>query len=45
MAKRKQDPARAGLSSPNVEGQGTTNQETGAYEADSSRKRKRGKSN
>lgn len=45
MAKRKQNPATAGLSSAHIEGQGTTNKETGSYEADSSRKRKRGKDN
>ena len=29
MAKRKQDPSKIGLSSPNVEGQGTTNRGNG----------------
>ncbi|WP_083249163.1 YuzL family protein [Bacillus solimangrovi] len=42
MGKRKQDPSKAGLSSPNIEGQGTTNEETGKYEVDSSRKKQRG---
>ncbi|MFD2682109.1 YuzL family protein [Bacillus seohaeanensis] len=40
MAKRKQDPSKAGLSSPDVEGQGTTNKELkGGVQADSSRKK------
>ncbi len=40
MAKRKQDPSKAGLGSAQVEGQGTTNEElTGGKKADSSRKK------
>ncbi|THE10392.1 YuzL family protein [Bacillus timonensis] len=41
MAKRKKDPSTVGLSSANVEGQGTTNQETGRISMDSSRKKKK----
>ncbi|MEH7224386.1 YuzL family protein [Bacillus sp. JJ1566] len=41
MAKRKKDPTTIGLGSPNVEGQGTTNRETGQMEMDSSRKKKK----
>ncbi|KAF0817074.1 MULTISPECIES: YuzL family protein [unclassified Cytobacillus] len=37
MSKRKKDPSNAGLSSPNVEGQGTTNMETGSRKASSAR--------
>jgi YuzL-like protein len=37
MSKRKKDPSKAGLSSPNVEGQGTTNMETGSRTASSAR--------
>ncbi|WP_175639576.1 YuzL family protein [Metabacillus schmidteae] len=39
MAKRKVDPSKAGLSSPNVEGQGTTTNETGRHQMDSARKK------
>ncbi|GLH62771.1 MULTISPECIES: YuzL family protein [Parageobacillus] len=39
MPKRKKDPSKAGLSAPNVKGQGTTQTETGAYELDSARKK------
>lgn len=39
MAKRKVDPSRAGLSSPNVEGQGTTANETNGRQVDSARKK------
>jgi len=39
LAKRKVDPSRAGLSSPNVEGQGTTTNETNGYQVDSARKK------
>lgn len=39
MAKHKKDPSRTGLSSPDVEGQGTTNSETGRFKADSARKK------
>ncbi|HZH60399.1 MAG TPA: YuzL family protein [Metabacillus sp.] len=39
MAKRKVDPSRAGLSSPNVEGQGTTANETNGCQVDSARKK------
>ncbi|WP_438824627.1 YuzL family protein, partial [Bacillus sp. JJ1521] len=41
LPKRKKDPTTIGLGSPNVEGQGTTNQETGRMELDSSRKKKK----
>jgi hypothetical protein len=37
MSKRKKDPSTIGLNSPQVEGQGTTNRETGRVKADSSR--------
>lgn len=39
MPKRKVDPSRAGLSSPKVEGQGTTMNETGGKQVDSARKK------
>ncbi len=39
MAKRKKDPSKAGLSSPQVKGQGTTNIETGGQTASSARHR------
>jgi hypothetical protein len=43
MAKVKKDPSTIGLSSPQVEGQGTTTTETGARTASSTRrKQKRG---
>ncbi|MDF2902885.1 MAG: YuzL-like protein [Bacillus sp. (in: firmicutes)] len=41
MSKRKQDPSTVGLSSSQVEGQGTTNQETGGRKADSSRRKQK----
>ncbi|PLR98785.1 YuzL family protein [Bacillus sp. T33-2] len=41
MAKRKQDPSTAGLGSPQVEGLGTTDRETGDAALDSSRKKKK----
>ncbi len=41
LGKRKKDPTTIGLGSSNVEGQGTTNQETGKMELDSSRKKKK----
>ncbi|MEH7381898.1 YuzL family protein [Bacillus sp. JJ1533] len=41
MAKRKKDPTTIGLGSSDVEGQGTTNQETGRMAVDSSRKKKK----
>lgn len=41
MSNRKKDPSTIGLSSPQVEGQGTTNQETGARKQDSSRKKQK----
>jgi hypothetical protein len=41
MGKRKKDPSTIGLSSPQVEGQGTTNMETGTRQADSSRKKQK----
>jgi len=37
MSKRKKDPSKTGLSSPQVKGQGTTTNETGLFEAPSSR--------
>ena len=37
VAKRKKDPSTIGLSSPTVEGQGTTTSETGKVAKDSSR--------
>ncbi|MGN7299530.1 YuzL family protein [Ferdinandcohnia sp. SAFN-114] len=43
MAKRKKDPSTIGLGSSDVEGQGTTNQETGQMEMDSSRRKKKKK--
>ena len=36
MSKRKKDASKAGLSSPEVKGQGTTNMETGERTSDSS---------
>ncbi|MHC0035632.1 YuzL family protein [Pseudoneobacillus sp. C159] len=39
MAKRKKDPSKVGLNSPQVEGQGTTNRETGKMKMDSARKK------
>ncbi|MFC0271706.1 YuzL family protein [Metabacillus herbersteinensis] len=39
MTKRKSDPSKTGLSSPNVEGQGTTNQETLNKQVSSARKK------
>jgi hypothetical protein len=39
MKKRKKDPSTIGLNSAQVEGQGTTNQETGSRKADSSRRK------
>jgi hypothetical protein len=39
MGKRKQDPSKTGLSSPNVEGQGTTMHETGGKQVSSARKK------
>lgn len=41
MGKRKKDPSKAGLSSPEVKGQGTTNMETGGVMSSSSRHRKK----
>ncbi|MFA1822321.1 YuzL family protein [Virgibacillus oceani] len=41
MAKRKANPLTNGMSSPETEGQGTTNRETGKKKADSSRKWKK----
>lgn len=41
MKKRKVNPVTDGLSSPNVEGQGTTNRETGRKKVDSSRMKKK----
>ncbi|WP_409301031.1 YuzL family protein [Peribacillus sp. SCS-155] len=39
--KHKKDGSQMRLGSPKVEGQGTTNQETGSYPIDSSRKKKK----
>jgi hypothetical protein len=39
MGKRKSDPSKTGLSSANVEGQGTTVSETGSREVSSARKK------
>jgi len=41
MSKRKSDPSKIGLSSPQVEGQGTTSTETGTKMEPSSRKKKK----
>ncbi|NRD80420.1 YuzL family protein [Bacillus sp. BRMEA1] len=41
MSKRKADPSKIGLSSPQVEGQGTTTTETGARIEPSSRKKQK----
>ncbi|MBO8178182.1 YuzL family protein [Aeribacillus pallidus] len=41
MKKRKKDPSTIGLSSSQVEGQGTTQQETGSQSLDSSRKKQK----
>ncbi|WP_449536644.1 YuzL family protein [Ferdinandcohnia sp. Marseille-Q9671] len=41
MAKRKKDPSTIGLNSADVEGQGTTQQETGKMQMDSSRRKKK----
>jgi hypothetical protein len=41
MSKRKKDPSKAGLGSSQVEGQGTTEHETGAISAPSSRKKQK----
>jgi len=41
MAKRKSNPATIGLNSPQVEGQGTTNHETGREKAPSSRNKQK----
>ncbi|WP_084822384.1 YuzL family protein [Bacillus sp. SA1-12] len=39
MPKRRKDPSRTGLSSPNVEGQGTTMNEAEGKQLDSARKK------
>lgn len=41
MAKHKKDPSKIGLSSPEVQGQGTTMTETGSEKKDSARKKPR----
>ncbi|MFT4414122.1 YuzL family protein [Fredinandcohnia humi] len=41
MPKRKKDPSKVGLNSPDVEGQGTTEQETGNMKMDSSRRKQK----
>ncbi|MED4204028.1 YuzL family protein [Neobacillus mesonae] len=40
-SKRKADPSTIGLGSPQVEGQGTTNMETGTREESSSRRKQK----
>jgi hypothetical protein len=39
MSKRKKDPSTIGLNSPQVEGQGTTNRESGNMKMDSARRK------
>jgi hypothetical protein len=39
MPKRRKDPSTVGLGSPDVQGQGTTERETGTVKIDSSRKK------
>ncbi|KAB2330214.1 YuzL family protein [Cytobacillus depressus] len=41
MSNRKKDPSKAGLSAPEVKGQGTTNIETGGRQASSARHKKK----
>lgn len=41
MGKRKKDPSKVGLSSPEVQGQGTTNQELDGHSVSSARKKKK----
>ena len=41
MANRKKDPSKAGLSSPEIKGQGTTNVETGGVTLSSARHKKK----
>jgi hypothetical protein len=41
MSKRKKDPSKVGLGSSQVEGQGTTNTETGGQTASSSRRKQK----
>jgi hypothetical protein len=41
ISKRKRNPRANDLGSPEVEGQGTTNKETGRMESDSSRKKQK----
>lgn len=41
MSKRKKDPSKIGLNSPQVEGQGTTTTETGSVKAPSSRNKQK----
>jgi hypothetical protein len=41
MGKRKADPSTIGLSSPQVEGQGTTTSETGSRTSSSTRKKQK----
>ena len=41
MGKRKKDPSTIGLGSPNVEGQGTTTEETGKEKSSARKKNKR----
>jgi len=41
VGKRKKDPSTTGLGSPNVQGQGTTNIETGERTSSSTKKKKK----
>ncbi|GAA0494135.1 hypothetical protein GCM10008986_20810 [Salinibacillus aidingensis] len=41
MKERKANPSKVGLGSPETEGQGTTNRDTGRKKADSSRKKQK----
>jgi hypothetical protein len=41
MPKHRKDPSTVGLGSPEVQGQGTTEKETGTEKIDSSRKKKK----
>ncbi len=41
VSKRKKDPSTTGLGSPDVQGQGTTNRETGERKLSSTRRKKK----
>lgn len=41
LGKRKKDPSKAGLSSPEIKGQGTTDIETGNFASSSARHKKK----